>query len=542
MERNCAEAFGYGGSLESSNLKLSKALLEFLTKNKIETLVVSSGSRNAPLVFTLQGCGAFQLFHHHDERAAAFFALGLSMKERKPVAVVCTSGTAVAEMLPATIEAYYQKLPLILISADRPAEFRGTGAPQSIDQVGIFSHYAKTFDIQNVTDFPATLSYPLHLNICLEEPQVGDWETTHKGEGPRLSPEDQMLRSSRLNLGSSPPLEELQRIEDFVSSGEILVVVGSLSPEEGRDVSVFLEKLGAPVLADTTANLEETSLILRCGERLLRTWKPEKVLRLGSVPSFRFWRDLEKLSIEVLSLSTQGFSGLARSSRAHRADNYSFLASLNIETRMLEKVFSEDSRLCEKLETLLKRYPQSELGYLRKLREYIPKEALLYLGNSLPLREWNLVNGQHRPSFANRGANGIDGQLSTFLGLADSAAESWAIVGDQTALYDMNALAIANQKSQKPFSSKRRIVIINNGGGKIFSHLSYSKHLEMPQRKILENHHRWEFRGWAEMFGWAYENWQVDSCLLNSQIDDLVLEIFPDAAQTHHFWTEWRSS
>lgn len=530
--------------MQSTNLKLSKALLDFFIAQNVKTVVTCSGSRNSPLIFSVQSSEAIQIFHHHDERSAAFFALGLSMKEKKPVAVICTSGTAVAEMLPATIEAFYQKLPLILVSADRPPSFRGTGAPQSIEQVGLFSHYARTVDIQSEKDFPTEFVTPLHLNLCLEEPKADDWLMGHRGQNegspvPKLGHLD-------LKGPSSPPYENVglaKQVEEFLSSSNALVVVGSLSVEDAKFVSPFLEALQIPVLADSTANLENSSCILRCGEKLLRTWKPEKVLRLGSVPSFRFWRDLENLSIEVLSLSTQGFSGLARASQSEEVSSFEFLAklSIDVDTKQYDKVYELDRELSEKLEALIKRYPHSELALVKKLKEFIAPEAMLYLGNSLPIREWNLVNGQHRPTYANRGANGIDGQLSTFLGLADSSPEAWALVGDQTALYDLNALALSNQSSTKPFKSKRRIVVMNNGGGKIFSQLSYSPHLELAQRKVLENHHRWEFRGWAEMFSWAYESWVVDSCMLNSEIDDLILEIFPDAAQTHHFWTEWRS-
>ncbi len=543
MERAFSKALCDGGTLQSTNLKLSKALMEFLYSHNVKTVVACSGSRNAPLIFTLQSSEEFQVFHHHDERSAAFFALGLSMKEQNPVAVLCTSGTAVAEMLPATIEAYYQKLPLILVSADRPHLFRGTGAPQAIEQVGIFSKYAHCVDIQTENDFPTEFSTPLHLNICLEEPKAGDWVVgTHL-----LGPLDLKGMSSppcgKLGHRDQNSLSPVPKLEEFLDCSNVLVVVGSLSLEDAKHVSTFLEKLQAPVLADSTSNLEAAPYILRCGEKLLRTWKPDKVLRLGSVPSFRFWRDLEKLSIEVLSLSTQGFSGLSRASLIEKVDSFETLSKLSPELKQNKyaEVFNLDHQLSEKLEVLLKRYPHSELALIRKLNEFISQDALVYLGNSLPIREWNLVNGQRRPTYANRGANGIDGQVSSYLGLADSSPESWALVGDQTALYDLNALALSNQSSAKKYKSKRRIVVMNNGGGKIFSHLSYSQQMEHAQRKLLENHHRWEFRAWAEMFGWAYESWQVDSCHLNPQIDDLILEIFPDAAQTHHFWSEWRS-
>ncbi|MEZ4815784.1 MAG: 2-succinyl-5-enolpyruvyl-6-hydroxy-3-cyclohexene-1-carboxylic-acid synthase [Bdellovibrionota bacterium] len=525
--------------MESHNLKVSKELSIYLKYLGVESVVVCSGSRNAPLVFTLEMTDSFQIFHHHDERSAAFFALGLIFQKRAPVAVLCTSGTAAAELLPATIEAYYQKLPLILITADRMPEFRGTGAPQSINQVGLFTSYAKTFDIQSVGDYSSTskeiLEFPFHLNICLEEPRSGDWE---KVVLPIV-----VEKQNKVKATSSLDSSIKEQIENFVeTASSLLVVVGSVAPEEALELSRFLKQLGAPILADTTANLSEvvSSLVLHCGDKVLKDWKPEKVLRFGGVPSFRFWRDLEENSIELMNLTTLPFSGLARKTCHFTLNTYADLQSLSCEAPSVPEVFERDNVLWEALNQLLKKYPESELAYLRLLSKKIPSEAVLYLGNSLAIREWNLVNAQSHQSYANRGANGIDGQVSTFLGLADIVPEAWAILGDQTALYDLNALAVSNQRSRSLLKAKRRIVVVNNGGGKIFSHLNYSSSLSSQQRKLIENQHRWEFRGWAEMFAWGYEAFTQGAVAFNSDIDDLVLEVFPNPSQTQHFWSEWR--
>jgi len=477
----------------------------------------------------------FEIFHHLDERSAAFFALGLSMNTHKPVAIICTSGTAVAECLPAMVEAYYQKIPLIVVSADRPQSYRGSGAPQSIEQVGIFSHYAKSFDVQKVEDFPPLdlLSYPLHFNICLEEAALGDW------------PEENARQSLKIpKCGAEKSISPIAKkeISAFVdSSDNLLVILGSLSPEEAEHLAPFLQKLAAPILADSPSNIrgQET---LRCGEMLLKHSKPTHVLRFGSVPSFRFWRDLEENTIEVLSVSLQKFSGLGRDSRICSVDSYRGLKDLEVESKKSYSFQEQDQVLSHKLEELLREYPISELSLLKALTTQMSPNSMLYLGNSLPIREWNLVNGQHSPCYANRGANGIDGQISTFLGIAQGFDESWAVVGDQTALYDLNALALSAQRRIKNRKKKikRRIVVINNRGGKIFSHLKYSRDLDMLQRRLLENHHRWELRSWAELFSWGYEAWDKDAAIYNPEVDDMVLEIFPDASQTQHFWEAWR--
>ncbi len=531
--------------MESHNLKISIKLSEFLQNLGVEKVVVCPGSRNAPLIFTLQNNSSFEVFHHLDERSAAFFALGLTMNTQKPVAVLCTSGTAVAELLPATVEAYYQNLPLILISADRPAHFRGTGAPQSIDQVGLFSQYAKCFDLEKAESFSVINfdhQFPLHLNLCLEEPAAGDW--------PEKSEEVNRLKYSKEKNEISK--EDLEVISSFCDhSQSLLVMLGSLPQEEVKKILPFLATLGAPVLADSTANLPlegaHSKYVLKCGEKLLRKWKPTHVLRLGSVPSFRFWRDLETHSVEVLNVTLsefakRSFSGLGRKTKTLRVDSYQELATLEVESHENASLdfLEKDQVLASQLEEIIARYPYSELSFIRKLRKYT--RGMLYLGNSMPIREWNLINGTHSTCFANRGVNGIDGQVSTYLGLADLYPESWALLGDQTALYDLNALALSNQQSRnKKFTSKRRIVVMNNGGGKIFSHLNYSHKMDAGQRKVLESHHRWEFRNWAEMFAWGYERWEKDDALFEVARDDVVLEICPDSSQTHRFWSDWRS-
>ena len=519
--------------MESSNLKISQALLRWLSLKGVQQIVVCPGSRNAPLIFSLQASKQFEIFHHHDERGAAFFALGLAMASAKKTAILTTSGTAAAELLPAAIEAYYQKVPLILITADRPQKYRGTGAPQAIEQMGIFSQYANSFDVVDEDTFPKCSSYPLHLNICLEEPTEQDWIT---------GPLD--LEKGPTDLFRGPEDSCVESIDDFCrGADDLLVIAGSLSPQEGLQLLPFLKKLKAPLLADSTSNIPPGEYSLKCGEKLLRKWRPSQVLRLGGVPSFRFWRDLETNDLQVMNVMLKGcheksFSGLGRPSQDVLLSNLEVLNAVG-ERKLNSQIFDADTVLSRELESLLGEFPYSEVAFIRKLSSYV-KNSALYLGNSLPIREWSLLNPVNGPTFGNRGANGIDGQISSFFGLANSYAETWAVVGDQTALYDLNSLALTHQKSKRNLNAKRRIVIMNNGGGKIFSHLNYSGVLDASQRKILENQHRWEFQSWAEMFAWDYQAWNKDNCLIDTQRDDIIVEIFPDSTQSHHFWSEWR--
>ena len=169
----------------------------------------------------------------------------------------------------------------------------------------------------------------------------------------------------------------------------------------------------------------------------------------------------------------------------------------------------------------------------------IPPGATVFLGNSLPIREWNLAADAPKPGtvfFANRGANGIDGLVSTWLGLSAVAVESWLIVGDLSTLYDLSAPWILPQLKQ----AKRRIVIINNGGGKIFSRVAWLRHLDDDARRMIENRHQISFEHWARMWGMDYRLFTDHSQLVDDDAQCSVWEIRPDEAQTEAFWSAWR--
>ena len=157
-----------------TNIKMSENLLIQLSELGVQDYVFCSGSRNAPLIQLLEKSKGLNLYSFFDECSAAFFALGRVKKSNRPVAVITTSGTAVAQLLPACIEAYYTGCPLIFITADRPKSYRSTGAPQSIEQVGIFTDYVSAnYDLDCSINFNIeTPISPIHINICFDEPLI----------------------------------------------------------------------------------------------------------------------------------------------------------------------------------------------------------------------------------------------------------------------------------------------------------------------------------------------------------------------------------
>ena len=263
------------------------------------------------------------------------------------------------------------------------------------------------------------------------------------------------------------------------------MLLGNLRADERVGLQEFLRRLGAPVLAEAGSGLREKlpGLVVREPSEGVR-----KVLRIGGVPSARFWRDLEtRPEVRVLSVSRGGFAGLGRGSEVIGG----------VVWELLEVESCGFSSQPESIEL------PGELRWFRFLSEQIPHGSLAFIGNSLPVREWNAAatfEDRGLRCYSNRGANGIDGALSTFFGLSEGEPESWAIVGDLTALYDLSAPWILGRLSP----GKRRIVVINNGGGRIFSKLPALANLSDAERRAVENDHSFDLEHWAAMWGMSY--------------------------------------
>lgn len=496
----------------------------------IREYVVCAGARNLSLVAALSGAQDVVVWSHFEERAAGFFALGRMMDSREPVAVVTTSGTAVAELLPAVIESFYQGRPLVVISADRPESYRGSGAPQAIDQVGIFSSYVdgcvdvKTGDEDVFAGW--SKRRPWHINVCLEE---SDSMLASDATLAEFKPERLKLEVGGL----------LKFFDDYWQG--IVVCVGGLEPEDRGEVLHFLKEIKVPVLADATSGLRELlgNLVLADGDRVLKRVKPAKVLRIGEVPVGRFWRDLEDLpQIEVLSLSRTGFSGLARKSQVITGGIGRIIRGVGEigEVGDVLDLLRDNSRIWSQIDELLESYPDSEPSMMRTLSIYASMADTLYLGNSLPIREWSQFAQREHPIEiirANRGANGIDGQLATWAGLTYGTDDAWCVVGDLTALYDLSAPALLDGCE----GAGRVLVVMNNGGGRIFDRLPRVAKMDGPVREIISNAHAYSFEAWAAMWGMDYM--RVDSAdELEIEPGDgpLVVEICPCEQQTEAFW------
>ncbi len=514
------------------NAPLAATIVNTTLQLGVRDYVVCAGARNVPLISDLAARDASEavLWHHFDERAAAFFALGMAKASHRPVAVVTTSGTAVAELLPAVVEAWYSGVPLILITADRPPSYRGSGAPQAIEQAGIFYGYvSEFFDIESPGedgDYYHEIAWdrqsPLHLNVCFSEPvEEPVAESTTALKQSTLDPADAF----------APAVELMPMFEKPVA------ILGELAEADRAEVRDFLLQSGLPVWCEATSGLREDPALAAqrlVHESQLGALQPSEVLRIGGVPSLRFWRDLESMDqIRVLNFSRKTFPGLARPQGVHTFP-IGRLAEVALYP-IQEKLYPIESKLYP-IESCLDEHPGAEPTIVRALSRRIPEAAAVFLGNSLPIREWNAAADfavPHPHCYASRGANGIDGELSAYYGMSAGYEESWGIFGDLTTLYDMNAPWIAGQLP----AGRRRIAVLNNSGGRIFSRLPAMRALPTEAMALAENQHELDFSAWAEQWRMEYHCWDGAAETWPEVLGDhAVIEVKIDQQKSEAYW------
>ncbi len=514
-------------SADDANSLLAAEVLAVLRSAGVRTLVVCPGGRNAPLVLCADASrDAFEVFNFFEERSAAFFALGRIRRDNRPAAVITTSGTAAAELLPAMLEAVHGGWPLIAVTADRPRRLRGTGAPQTIDQPPLFaSARIPVIDVDapgQLADLPRGA---VHLNVCFDEPLAGEAIGLSAGEAGKTREQQPWMTEDEAKSHWN---------EFFGRVRNPLVLVSSLTADEAHAVAPWLATLSSPLYLEEVSqlrghrNLQEFGL--QSGERILNS--PEcraacdGVLRIGGVPTPRIWRDLEDDARPVLHVSRAPFPGLARKSAVVPLAHFrAFIDDEAPRGGDNAALFARDRSIAQATAELLAREPRCEASLVRAAADNLADNARILLGNSLAIREWDLAAPRvdsGRTFFGNRGVNGIDGLVSTALGLAGPDRPAAALIGDLSALYDMAGLWPAAQLDGADIT----LAVINNGGGKIFD--------RMFKNASFLNTHSLHFRGWAEMFGWHYDQVHAPGDTWPSRSPRLV-EILPDTQATARF-------
>ena len=323
-----------------------------------------------------------------------------------------------------------------------------------------------------------------------------------------------------------------------------LIVVSTLPKSMQKAVLDFLLKLGMPVYLEGVSGLrEEPSLDHLRVSYIHALWKNsasvgypiDGILRIGGVPTFRPWRDLEDKQdkVVVCSISHLPFTGLSGGD-VYCGPLENLLPSVAVEYS--HSVLCEEWLACDKacerlLLELFAEEPAAESSLVHFLSKPISPSSLVYLGNSLPIREWDLSAeriDKKLEVFASRGVNGIDGQISTFLGLCTPQQENWGIIGDLTALYDMVSPWILRQLPE----IKINLVVINNGGGQIFSRM-------FPKHDEFLNKHSLDFEPLAKFWDMDYERWTAVPEEISWTKNSRLIEIIPDPVATMRFWTKY---
>lgn len=463
---------------------LAAVLMDELSRCGIDEAVIAPGARSGPLA---QAAFAHDGLRHHvrfDERSAGFLALGLARGGGRPVPVLCTSGTAAANLHPAVLEAAHSHLPLIVLTADRPPELRGTGANQSTDQIKLYGNAVTFFAEVGTPELregsnaywrtlvcravEASASGPVHLNIALRDP-LG---SAHTGElPPALAGR---ADGSRWTL----PDEEADRARPAAfDTGRRGVVVAGDQIDDPSAVVGFAEAAGWPVLAEPHSNA-------RYGPHAVSTY-----LDLLTHPATRAWLAPETvlsvgrpgLSREILALLGSGVPHTVVDPRPQWADP-ARTASRRLRTLpragtpaapdWLDAWRSADGIARTALDGLLDRSGLSEPRVVRDILRLIPDDSLCLIGASMPIRDADRTMWpRHGPGIvANRGLSGIDGAVSTAVGVALArqarrGGRTYAILGDLSLLHDVNGLMLGPLQRLPELT----IVVINNNGGGIFS-------------------------------------------------------------------------
>jgi len=491
---------------------------------------VTPGSRSTPLALALAEEPGITDWPHIDERSSAFFALGIGRATHFPAIAVCTSGTAAAEFLPAAVEARHGRVPLILITADRPADLQGVGAPQTIDQAGLFGAAAKwAHDLEPpapgeaapglaaalaarlVTTALEPPAGPVHLNLRFREPLVPDAPPPIGGAEPPV------VMPGRVLPGSAA----VARLAAHVSGRRGLVVCGPQEdPALPAAAAACAAACGFPLIADplsgARAGRHDLSRVMAAADPLaaagwLRHAPPEVVVRVGALPTSKpLWQWLaEHPEAEQVLIDPAGWRDPgATVSLVVRADPAATLEALTAAAphpapgAWIDSWRQADTAARTALDRVLADAPfPSEPEVVRVLGDALPAGALLAVASSMPIRDVDAFFPA-RPLpvrlIGNRGAAGIDGFLSTGLGAAATAGTpAYLLAGDLSALHDLTALGTAAR-----LGIKATIVVIHNDGGAIFHFLpqaAFPAHFE----RHWGTPHGLDFVAAAQMFGVA---------------------------------------
>lgn len=549
------------------NTRWMSIFVDELARNGLEAVCISPGSRSTPLTLAFANQQGVRIYRHLDERSAGFFALGLAMASGRPVAMVCTSGTAAANFHPAVIEAYYSHVPLLVLTADRPAELRGSGANQTIDQIKMYGDHVRwsvdlpvpenstpdvvirhmrTLAARAYATANGLVKGPVHLNFPFRKPLEPDTTSFAKpaAKVPVL-PEDSRAytRQSRGRL-----LPETHQVEEFattlMANGRGMIICGPECPGGSFPTAVteLAQRCGYPILADPLSGLRHgahvSSGVVLGGYHL---WLPAMneglkstgfILRFGSAPTSNalaaYLNESAPAAHYHVREDGEWADDLHLTHTYIQADPAAFCqaitdkltdAGYQPQTDWMAEFVAREAQAWKRMSFALEQTAFFDGSAVQAVLAALPDDAILFAGNSMPVRH---VDTFDRPTVkklticGNRGASGIDGNVSTALGISAATGRPVvAILGDITFYHDMNGLlAIRQHGLDNVF-----FVVLNNDGGSIFHRLPVAN-LDPPFTDLFLTPHGLSFEHAAALYGLRYAA-VTDRHGLSQQLDGL---------------------
>lgn len=525
------------------------ALVDEFYQLGVRHAVFSPGSRSTTMAMLFKEHEGFETYMNIDERSASFMALGIAKAHKEPTVLVCTSGSAVAHYLPAVLEAQYSGVPLIVLSADRPHTLLHVGAPQTVDQHKIFGTAVNYYEELAVPQESHYYTYPrqvarkaymkamdtkkgpVHINVPLFEPLVPELSRNHFEAGrssfkvvkPNYSSEfgcDNRNNLTHINnvIDVAHNNDSTKEINDLLERYErILILAGpQIDVDEADMIRSFGEALQAPIFADPLSNVRgcDTSKVvistydaLLAGKALWHELKPDCVIQFGQIvvskrvqQMLASWTDVEYIEVNP-TMDSMNPTGKTTMHVQASIDVFTNLYGVkNDSPAYLGKWQHLETAGKQKLGTAIEEPSCFEGRTIRELQQHISDNAQVLIANSMTIRDFDYFwfSGESKAVlYGNRGVNGIDGTISTALGLAANGRPTYLVTGDLSLFHDLNGLAVA-----KTHNLNLTIILHNNDGGGIFEYLPQkgTKHFDY----LFSTSQGLDYSGAAKLYGCGY--------------------------------------
>ena len=525
------------------------ALVDEFYQLGVRHAVFSPGSRSTTMAMLFKEHEGFETYMNIDERSASFMALGIAKAHKEPTVLVCTSGSAVAHYLPAILEAQYSGIPLIVLSADRPHTLLHVGAPQTVDQHKIFGTTVNYFEELAVPQESHYYTYPrqvarkaymkamdtkkgpVHINVPLFEPLVPELSRNHFEAGRSsfkvVKPNYSSVfgcdnRNNLTHVNNAIDIthgnDGTKEINDLLERYErILILAGpQIDIDEANTIRFFGEALQAPILADPLSNVRgcgtskvviSTYDALLAGQALWNELKPDCVIQFGQIvvskrvqQMIASWTDVEYVEVNP-TMDSMNPTGKTTIHMQASIDVFTHLHGKNNSSDTYLNIWRRlDQAGKKQLSTAIDEPHCFEGRTIRELQKQIPEDGQIFVANSMTIRDFDYFwfSGESKAVlYGNRGVNGIDGTISTALGLAANGKPTYLVTGDLSLFHDLNGLAVA-----KTHNLNLIIILHNNDGGGIFEYLPQkgTKHFDY----LFSTSQGLDYSGAARLYGCGY--------------------------------------